>query len=493
MGVRKMFKKTESPSYAGAKSRRRRYGAAAIAVTVLAVAVVIMLNVLLTLLTERYPLSLDLTKNNIYELSEDTVAYLDGVDKEVKIHILSTEQSLSYSYDYLDLVQAAKTIEAYAKYSEYISVDYVDLASNPGFINAYPDSELRSYDVIVESGSTVLVTNLTDMFEYSYQYNEDYTGYEIAATSKVEQEVTNAIMYAFSGVKPKIGFLTGFGEGDSSDLQSLLSKNNYEAVAVNLLTEDIPKDISALVWFGAEKDPTDSALTKLDAYLESGGSLLIFTDPFIEDQPNFDAFLSEWGLSIPEAFAFETDSSRIFNNSMYYPLVEYTDSSWSSGLEGKNSYTLFYAPRPVETLFGSEGDISTSILLSLSESSGRYPADVSEDYQITDEDMVGNVPVAALAQSAETGGRLFVFGSTYSFQGEFLTTSAAANAEYITGIFAILSERENSAVIAPKDVSTQNNTMTTGFVMASSAVFVILIPLLLIGAGGAVYLKRRRK
>lgn len=485
--------KTEIFSDSAAKSRRRRYGAAATAITALALAIVVVLNVLVTLLTERYPLTLDLTENSIYELSEDTIAYLEGVDKEVKIHILATRQSLSYSYDYLDLVQAAKTIEAYAKYSKNISVDYVDLAANPGFINAYPDNELAVYDVIVESGSMVVVTSLMDMFEYSYQYTADYTGYDIVSTSKVEQEITNAVMYAVSGIKTKIGFITGFGERDSADLQSLLGKNNYEAVSLNLLTEDIPGDISALVWFGPNSDPTEAALKKLDAYLESGGSLLMFTDPFIGDQPSLDTFLAEWGLSIPEGFAFETDSSRTFNNSMYYPLVEYTDSNWSSGLEGKNAYTLYYAPRPVEALFASDGDISTSVLLSLSENSGWYPADVSEDYQITDADMVGNVPVAALSQSAETGGKLFVFGSTYSFLGEFLTTSADANAEYITGIFNTLCQRENSAVIAPKDISTQSNTMTTNDVIVSSVVFVILIPLLLIGAGVAVYVKRRHK
>ena len=107
--------------------------------------------------------------------------------------------------------------------------------------------------------------------------------------------------------------------------------------------------------------------------------------------------------------------------------------------------------------------------------------------------IVGNVPVAALSESAETDGKLFVFGSTNSFLGDFLTASYTANADYITGIFNALCERENSAVIAPKDVSAQANTMTTNDVMVSSIAFVILIPALLIGAGVAVYLRRRRK
>ena len=487
-----MDKKKQTPE-AKERSRRLRRGAVAGGITVLVIGIAVLLNVILTLVSERYPLSLDLTKNNIYDLSEDTVAYLGGLDKDVTIHILATRQSLSYSYDYLDLVQAAKTIEAYSKYSDRVSVDYVDLAANPGFLNSYPDRELAAYDVIVESGETVVVSSLIDMFDYSYQYNSDYTGYDVVTTSNVEQEITSAIMYAVSGVKNRVGFITGFGERDSSDLQSLLSKNNYETVYVNLLTEDIPEDISALVWFGPNSDPSEDAVKKLDAYLENGGNLLLFTDPFIGDQPTLDVFLGEWGLSVPEAFAFETDSSRTFNNSMYYPLVEYTDRNWSFGLESKNAYTLYYAPRPVELLFESEGDITTSVLLSLSEKSGFYPADVSSDYEITDEDMVGNVPVAALSESAETGGKFFVFGSTYSFLGDFLTASYTANADYITGIFNALCERENSAVIAPKDVSAQANTMTTNDVMVSSIAFVILIPALLIGAGVAVYLRRRRK
>ena len=97
-----MDKKKQTPE-AKERSRRRRRGAVAGGITVLVIGIAVLLNVILTLVLERYPLSLDLTENSIYDLSEDTVAYLGGLDKDVAIHILATRQSLSYSYDYLDL------------------------------------------------------------------------------------------------------------------------------------------------------------------------------------------------------------------------------------------------------------------------------------------------------------------------------------------------------------------------------------------------------
>lgn len=476
-----------------ASRRRKRYGTVATAITAAVVAVVIVLNVLLTVLIDRYPLSIDLTDKNLYDLSADTIEYIKGIDKDVTIHILSTQQKLSYSYEYLDLVQAAKTIEAYAKYSSHITVDYVDLTSDPSFINSYPDYDLATYDVIVECDGFTTVTNLTDMFTYSYQYNSDYTDYSIAATSNVEQNVTNSIMYAVSGVKTRIAVISGFDEVDSADLETLLSNNNYEIVDLNLLTEAVPEDVSAVIWFGPKNDPDEATLKKLDIYLEGGGNLLVFRDPFTTGQPTLDAFLAEWGLSSPEGFAFETDSSRTYNNSMYYPVVSYSDTNWSSGLESKSLYTVFYAARPVELLFDSQGNIKTSTLLSLSDKSGWYAADVADDYTITESDIVGNVCVGALAENSSTGGKVFLFGTTYSFLGDFLTSTVVSNAEYIAGVFNTLCQRENAVVIASKDISTEANTMTTNSVMMTSIVFVILVPLVLLGAGVFVYVKRKHK
>ncbi len=478
-----------------AQKRRRRFGLIATLITVGVVAAAVVLNILVGLLAGRYPLSVDLTAGSLYGISDETADYLKGLDRDVAIHVLATRESLSYSYDYMDLVQAGKTLDAFAQNSGRIAVDYIDLAANPTFAANYPDYALKAYDVIFESaggdtgGKNVAVLNLSEMFDYVYDENQS-----LGSSSHVEQSVLNEILYVVSGVRPKIAFIGGFGELASESLQSLLKGNNYEAVPWNLVTGEAPEGAGLAVWFGPENDPDEATLRKLDAFLAAGGKLLLFTDPYCDSakQPVLSAFLSEWGLAAVDGFAFETDSSRMVGTTPYLPIVDFDDSAYSSGLENSGTYVAFYLPRPLAVLFESKGDVSAHALLSLSNTSGYHDASLINNYTVQNADVVGDVTVAAVGENAATGGKVFLFGSTHSFDADFLTTSVLSNAEYIVGVLNTLEERVDAVTIAPKNLSGEANTMTGSDIVVSSAVFIALIPLCVLGAGAWVLIRRHR-
>ncbi len=477
-----------------AQKRRRKFGVIATLITVGVVAAAVVLNILIGELMDRYPLSIDLTSDSLYEISDETIDYIQNLDQNITIHVLATKENLSYSYDYMDLVQAGKTLDAFAQNSDKITVDYIDLAANPTFAANYPDYDLKAYDVIFESaaadgsGSNVSVLNFSDMFDYSYDDNQNLT-----SSSHVEQSVLNEILYVVSGERPKVAFIGGFGELASDSLQTLVKGNNYEAVTWNLVTEEAPEGADIAVWFGPENDPDEDTLKKIDTFLSGGGKLLLFTDPYCSssNQPTLSAFLGEWGLGAIDGFAFETDSSKMVGTAPYFPIVDFDDTEYSSGLETSGTYVAFYLARPLEVLFESKGDISAKVLLSLSETSGYHDPSLINNYTPQDADIVGNVTVAAESENASTGSKVFLFGSTYSFDSDFLTTSVLSNAEYIVGVLNTLSEREDTVTIAPKNVSGEANTMTGSNVIISSAAFIVVIPLGVLAAGIWVLIRRR--
>lgn len=478
-----------------AQKRRRRFGIVATLITLGVVAAAVVLNVLVGVLMDRYPLSIDLTSDSIYGISDETIDYIHNLDQDVTIHVLATRESLTASYDYMDLVQAGKTLDAFVKNSDKITVDYIDLAANPTFAANYPDYDLNAYDVIFESaaadgsGGNVAVLNFSEMFDYSYDENQN-----LVSSSHVEQSVLNEILYVVSGVRPKIAFIGGFGELASDNLQTLIKSNNYEAVDWNLLTEDAPKGTEIAVWFGPENDPDEDTLKKLDTFLAGGGKLLLFTDPYCSSgkQPVLSAFLAEWGLGALDGFAFETDTSKTIGMTEYLPIVEFDDTEYSSGLENSGTYVAFYLARPLEILFESKGDLSTRVLLSLSETSGYHDASLINNYTLQESDIVGNVTVAAESENASTGGKIFFFGSTYSFDSDFLTTSTLSNAEYIVGVLNKLTERGDTITIAPKNLTGEANTMTDSNVIVTSIIFIIVIPLCVLGAGIWMLVRRHR-
>ena len=107
----KATKKAKKPKkfLAFLKSRQAKRGAVAITLTVIFVAVIIGLNVLTTLLTARYSsLSVDLTSNDVYKLTESATQQLAKLDKDVDVYVLTTEENLENSGGYY--VQVNKLI-----------------------------------------------------------------------------------------------------------------------------------------------------------------------------------------------------------------------------------------------------------------------------------------------------------------------------------------------------------------------------------------------
>ena len=82
------------------KNRRLRMGSFATVLTVIFIAVLIILNMIVSAISERYPIQLDLTTGKIYGLSDETIEYLKTVEKDVNIYLLATEDSFGSPNEY---------------------------------------------------------------------------------------------------------------------------------------------------------------------------------------------------------------------------------------------------------------------------------------------------------------------------------------------------------------------------------------------------------
>ena len=97
------------------KNRRLRMGSFATVLTVIFIAVLIILNMIVSAISERYPIQLDLTTGKIYGLSDETIEYLKTVEKDVNIYLLATEDSFGSPNEYY--LQAAESIKKFPQYN----------------------------------------------------------------------------------------------------------------------------------------------------------------------------------------------------------------------------------------------------------------------------------------------------------------------------------------------------------------------------------------
>ena len=77
------------------KSRRFKHGTLATVITVVFIAAVVLVNIIATILLDKFPLNIDLTKEQSMSMAEDSKDFLKKLDKEVKIHVLAEESTFN--------------------------------------------------------------------------------------------------------------------------------------------------------------------------------------------------------------------------------------------------------------------------------------------------------------------------------------------------------------------------------------------------------------
>jgi hypothetical protein len=118
-------------------TKKLKYGTLATVLTVVVTAVVVAVNLIAQEVTERFDLTMDLTDDDIYSISEETTTYLESLDQDVQIVVLADESDFDDSTIYLK--QASEVIKKYALYGDRVSVEFVDINKNPNYVTKFSD------------------------------------------------------------------------------------------------------------------------------------------------------------------------------------------------------------------------------------------------------------------------------------------------------------------------------------------------------------------
>jgi ABC-type uncharacterized transport system involved in gliding motility auxiliary subunit len=213
---------------------------------------------------------------------------------EAGVHSLS-----SATQDTLGKIAAEEPIEVYA-----FSLD----ARGPReLLSRYADASDRFSFKIVDPNRDI---EKAQLFEVTEQTSivcrgpcETASGEKATATVKIaenlsEEKLTESIRSLLSD-KKKVYFLTGHDEGNPDDdspegmglVRKALEGENISVAKYGLATQPIvPEDADALIVAGPTRALQDSELKAIDAYLKSGGSVLIMIDPLTTS--NLDATLA---------------------------------------------------------------------------------------------------------------------------------------------------------------------------------------------------------
>ncbi len=505
--------------------RKLKHGSFATAMTVLFVVAVVLVNVIMTMLFDRFPITIDLTADNIYSISDETIEYIENITVPVEITVMATEDTYRSVGDYA--VQCAELLDKYTQYNSLITVTYKDLNSNPDFVANYSQS-LETGDIIIELGDSdhtrVKVVSLADIIEvaedyesylsaYASSYGALYThqmfdSYGLITGSCAEQAITSAIMTVTDANPITVATLTfpGADESDVTGLTDLLDKNGYIITEINIQTEEISEDVDVVIIPAPKIDYTTSEISKIETWLYNNGELekdLIYVASVEQaETPNLDALLYKYGLTVEYKVIYETDTNY-YSGYQNYTFQTIVSEDYSDDIA--NPYLSLYVPnsRAISTRFDDgDGYYTCQILVQTSENAVlKDMYDTSDNWSTDDATERGSFYSVAMGvykvlnQDTHISGYTHVIavGSDTMLTSTLMSSSQFNNGDFFISLLNEITEKTEGITITSKTVQSSGVVVSESVQNGLTIAFAVVIPVITIIIGVVVWLRRRHR
>ncbi len=497
---------------------------------ILAIALFAMVN----FVAMRHYKRFDWTSADIYSLSDKSTNVVAGIDRDIDaIVFLSPDTPL---FDQVD-----ELLSRYEAANPRIKKRVIDAVRNrleaQSLVERFAIE--RANVVVLASGDDRRVIDEVDLVEYDYasaQYGQPPT----VKGFKGEQLITSAILELVEDKKPKILFASGHGESSIDPNASatgrtlryagqLLGQDNFDFETWGSLGQDaVPADTDLLVIAGPTSGFLAPELDIFDAYLETGGRMLLMLDPaFAETGGYADLGLTDWlaryGVALRNDIVIDPSQrlpmfgpETIFTTEYgFHPIVE--------SLAG-SPVLLALARSVTRADVVPEGWEVTELVNSSADAWGETNLDDLENVAPDGDDLLGPIALAvavtrtepdaeptntATEQAGDTadaafteldltgveqdrrqGSRLVVFGD-FDFASDE-SVQNGANAGLLLNTLNWLVEREQLLAIAPRTPEQTKLLLGPGELGFIYLLVMALLPGAAIVTGVMVYLRRRR-
>ena len=469
-------------------SRKLRYGGYATLLVVVTLAIIVVINVLV----QQIPGKLDLTKNQIFSLSPETFKVLDGLKQDVTV----TQVARGGSED----PTVKEILAKYAARNHRIKLQTIDPERNPGWAKQYASNGQApgAGSVVVASGQRFKTIGQYDMYNYDYSNpNQEPT----LTSLSVEQRVTSALLYVTAAKNVTIDVLQGHGEQtlDSLGLSTAVGNENYEVKPLTLLTvPSVPAGADILLVLAPKKDISSDDDAKIRAYLANGGRAVFVFDILSSDNefPNLAGLMKSYGIAVRSMVVVEGSQNNVAaGNPMYLiPKLEYHDIL--SPLRTGNLAILMPFSGSIETLALKKRSLKVEPLLSTTDNSwGKKDIENITTLSKQKGDAQGpfTLAVAITDPASDASGkdtRLVVIASA-RFLAQSLSSQIPGNLDFFLNDLGWLKGKTDEITVRPKSMLTMRLALNSLQALLFSGLVVIVMPLLVLGAGFFVWIRRR--
>ena len=465
------------------RQRNARYGAIASVSVLVFLAILVAVNYLSFRQNKRW----DLTQNQQYTLSDQTVKLLKNLDQPVKFLVFDRADGFD---------RFRTTLEEYKYQSpSKVNVEYVDVDKKP--------VETKQYQV--QSYGTVVV---------------EYKGRTERVTTAEEQDLTGGLVKVLTPNKKKVYFLQGHGEKDVdssdrdgySEVKNALGRDNYEVAKIVLAQEkDVPADASVVVVAGPRTDLFQPEADMLQRFLRKGGHVFVMIDPPDDKTPAtpvLDALLKDWDFQADKDVVVDASGmGQLIGTDASVPVVaQYPSHPITDRFNVITAFPLARSITPI--LPASNGRAAVPIIQTSARSwaemdmaqlkSGRVELNADKG------DKAGPVTIGAVTATTATDlpkadptktderppeSRFVTIGDS-DFAANY-AIRIQGNEDLFVNTINWLAQQENLISIRPKPPSQSHLTITARQANAVLMMSLLVIPALVFGTGVYTWWRKR--
>lgn len=422
-------------------------------------AIVIFVNLISVNLYKR----VDLTKNKKYSLSPQTKNIIKNLNQPIEL--------IGFYKEKID-EKTKEIFEQYRANSKKISYRFIDPDRDVLFAKKYG---ITSYD-------TILI-KCNENYEKIYSPNE--------------KDITTAILKLTKPSKKKIYFTIGHGEKSLDSNLSLLKKSleeeNYNVGEVLILRDGIPEDCNILVICGPQKDFMEKEIEEVRKFFENDRNIIIFLEP--GEFPVIKNFLNYYGIEIENDIVVDVGSRALLGDALT-PLI--MDYPYHEITKNFNLACIFTTARSIKLKEGISSEIKGYVLAKTSKASWaeKNLKEIERGkVKFDKDDYPGPIPVACIVEKEIKVNenikkrKLAVFGDSDFITDNFFKFSG--NSDFVLNTINYLGEEEVLISIRSKEEENQPLILSKKAGRFLFFLTVVTIPVIIIGSGGFITLRRK--
>jgi len=451
-----------------------------------AVIIVLLVNAILIAMNNKISLEIDLTKDQIFALTDESKEIVKQVDDETEILVLTT----GTENETINMVK--NVLNEYTQCNSKISVREVDVVKNPAEVQAYAAelSTLAVGSLIIKQEDTFETVNSKEFFSQN--------GY-----SYIERMVTTKLAGFVDGMTiSEITFTIGHGEQVSSNATQVLEMSGYKVKTLDLLSQELPDDANSLVVISSPtSDFSADEINKLDAYLDKGGNVQLYFDPLMgaAGLSNLESYIEDdWGIIRHDTVIFDMDN--MLENSLLM-MAEIGDHEIVKPINGSQKRVGYGPANIIEQSLEVPPSVELSTVLKTPESAYTKTIDAVKQGKMTKEsgDAEGPFDILVAAERTTSSldnktvtGRLIVGGSILIFD-ELVVDTRFANEDLLLNAVSWMKGASASITVRAKLLPGGEMVISKQQFWTWFITLVVVVPLVILVAGIVVFTKRRYK